>query len=238
MKRLSHSLPKPITASKLQGWEPCCCVTLQLSAPDFWKVLYCLENILSVEYIIDQISCHLFSTQYKPDVELSTFTHTISNACEPNTILQVRKLRPRDLTWLSPLGKASQSSVQVRQGSHSFSSGCLCAHLCVCMLSHLSCVRLFATHSTAAGQAPLSMGFSRQEYWSELPRPSPGDVPDPGIKPASLKSPALAVRFFITSATWGALCSSGYLEYYYLFRVFYVLSFLDGQANYLLSQNT
>ena len=110
--------------------------------------------------------------------------------------------------------------------------------MCAWVLSRLSCIRLFAIHSTAAGQAPLSMGFSRQEYWSELPCPPPGDLPDPGIKPASLKSPALAVRFFTTSATWGALCSSGYLEYYYLFRVFYVLLFLDGQANYLLSQNT
>ena len=52
---------------------------------------------------------------------------------------------------------------------------------------------------TVALQAPLSMGFSRQEYWSGLPFPSPGDLPDPGIKPASLKSPAWAGRFFTTA---------------------------------------
>ena len=46
------------------------------------------------------------------------------------------------------------------------------------------------------------MGFSRQEYWSGLPFPSAGDLPDPGIKPASLTSPVLAGRLFITSATW------------------------------------
>ena len=46
---------------------------------------------------------------------------------------------------------------------------------------------------TIACQAPLSMGFSRQEYWSGLPRPSPGDLSDPGIKPTSLMSPALQV---------------------------------------------
>ena len=46
-------------------------------------------------------------------------------------------------------------------------------------------VRLFATPRTVACQAPLSMGFSRQEYWSGLPFPSPGDLPDPGIKPGS-----------------------------------------------------
>ena len=49
--------------------------------------------------------------------------------------------------------------------------------------------RLFVTPWTAAHQAPLSMGFSRQEYWSGLPLPSPGDLPDPGIKPVSLVSP-------------------------------------------------
>ena len=52
----------------------------------------------------------------------------------------------------------------------------------------LSCVRLFVTPWTVAYKAPLSMEFSRQEYWSGLPFPSPGDLPDPGIKP---KSPAL-----------------------------------------------
>ena len=46
------------------------------------------------------------------------------------------------------------------------------------------------------------MGFSRQEYWSGLPFPSPGDIPYPGIKPASLLSPALEGRFFTTRATW------------------------------------
>jgi len=48
------------------------------------------------------------------------------------------------------------------------------------------------------------MGFSRQEYWSGLPCPLPGDLPNPGVEPASLISPALAGRFFITSATWEA----------------------------------
>ena len=49
----------------------------------------------------------------------------------------------------------------------------------------LSCVLLFATPWTVAHQAPLSMGFSRQEYWSGLPFPSAGDLPDPGIEPGS-----------------------------------------------------
>ena len=55
-------------------------------------------------------------------------------------------------------------------------------------VTSLSRVQLFATPRTVAYQAPLSMGFSRQEYWSGLPFPSPGDLPDPGIEP---RSPAL-----------------------------------------------
>ena len=69
-------------------------------------------------------------------------------------------------------------------------------HTCVCAL--LSHVQLFATPWTVAYQAPLSMEFSRQEYWSGLAFPTPGDLPDPGIEPASLVSPALAGRFFTT----------------------------------------
>ena len=73
------------------------------------------------------------------------------------------------------------------------------------MLSH---VPLFVTTWIVACQAHLSMGFSRQEYWSGLPFPPPGDLPDPEIEPGSLRSPALAGVFFTTSATWGALCDA------------------------------
>ena len=76
---------------------------------------------------------------------------------------------------------------------------------CWCVLSRFSCVRFCATPWTAACQAPLSMGFSRQEYWSGLPCPSPGDLPDPGIKPMSLTSPAVASGFVRTSTTWHTL---------------------------------
>ena len=62
----------------------------------------------------------------------------------------------------------------------------------MCVLSRFSHVQLFATLWTVARQAPLSMGFSRQEYWSGLPFPFPGDLLDPGIEPMPLASPALA----------------------------------------------
>ena len=67
----------------------------------------------------------------------------------------------------------------------------------------LSCIRLFVTPWTTARQASLSMGCSRQEYWGGLLCPSPGDLPNPGIKPTSLMYPALAVGF-ISSTTWEA----------------------------------
>ena len=72
------------------------------------------------------------------------------------------------------------------------------------MLSHFSHFRLFVTPWSVARQASLSMGFSRQEYWSRLPCPPARDLPDPGIKPASLISPAWAIGLFTTSATWEA----------------------------------
>ena len=67
-----------------------------------------------------------------------------------------------------------------------------------------------------AHQAPLSMGFSRHEYWSEFLYPSPGDLPNLGIKPMSLASPALAGSFFTPRATWETLYhapAGKYFEY-------------------------
>ena len=74
-------------------------------------------------------------------------------------------------------------------------------NLRVCVLSHFSHVWLFGTLRTVALQAPLSMGFSRQELWSGLPFPSSGDSPNPGIKPASPTSPGLAGKYFTISST-------------------------------------
>ena len=74
----------------------------------------------------------------------------------------------------------------------------------LCVLSHFSLVRLSETPWSIAHQFPLSRGFSRQEYWSGLPCPPPGDLPDPGIEFESLMSPALPGGFFTTNATWEA----------------------------------
>ena len=69
----------------------------------------------------------------------------------------------------------------------------------------LSCIQLFATPWTVTHQAPLSVGFSRQEYWGGLPFPSPGNLSDPGIKSVSLLSSTLAGGFFTTKLPF---CSS------------------------------
>ena len=73
-----------------------------------------------------------------------------------------------------------------------------------------SSVTLWAT----ACQVPLSMGFSRKEYWSELPFPPLGDLPDPGIEPASPTSPTLAGRFFIISTTFQGVYVSAFSHYW------------------------
>ena len=73
-----------------------------------------------------------------------------------------------------------------------------------CMLSHFSHIQFLVTLWAVAFQDPLSLGFSRQEYWSGLQFPSSGDLPNPGIKPQSLTSPALTGKFFTTSTCWEA----------------------------------
>ena len=85
----------------------------------------------------------------------------------------------------------------------------LCPFLIVFfMLLLLSCfshVQLCATLWTVACKAPPSIGFPRQEYWNGLPCPPPGDLPDTGIEPKCLRSPAFAGGFFTTGAIWEAL---------------------------------
>ena len=107
----------------------------------------------------------------------SAIHHTDSNALEKRP--QSPMLRLQGSPWWWPLVQFESSS-------------------------RFSRVRLFVTPWTVTHQAPLSTGFSRQEYWSGLPCPPPGDHPCPGIKPVSPASPALAGRFFTTSTTWRA----------------------------------
>ena len=105
----------------------------------------------------------------------------------------------------------------------------------------MGCVQLLATLWTVAHQASLSMRFSRQEYyWSGLLCPPPGDLPDRGIQPESLMFPALADGFFITSATWEAMCVfSRYWEMKYTelpqevlaYKLYQIWSLLGSSSN-------
>ena len=74
--------------------------------------------------------------------------------------------------------------------------------VCACVLNQFSQVQLFAMLWIIASQAPLSTGFPRKEYWSELQCPPPRDLPDSRIETASLRSPALSGRLFTSSTTW------------------------------------
>ena len=102
------------------------------------------------------------------------------------------------------------SSIQKHRGPQKLMTRTQCSKIwnscrlvhCVCVFS---CVWLFEAQWIIAHQAPLSVEFSRQEYWSGVTFPTAGDLPDPGIEPTSLAYPVLAGRFFTTSATWEAL---------------------------------
>ena len=100
----------------------------------------------------------------------------------------------------SAIGDGGQAAILTIMATCRFwflaGSNSICA-----VLSSFSHVHLFAPLWSVAHQAPLFMAFSRQEYWCGLSCPPPGDLPDPGIELASSMFPALAGRFFTTSAT-------------------------------------
>ena len=118
------------------------------------------------------------------------YTHQLPSSCEPgkfpgsHPVVRTLRFTAGDLGSMPGWGTRPTS----------------CPHACV--LSHFSQAPLFLTLWTVAHQTPLSVGSSGQEYWHGLPCPPPGDLPNPGIKPASPRSPALAGGFFRTNATW------------------------------------
>ena len=113
-----------------------------------------------------------------------------------------RKREEKDpLQTPNPSELSNANSLRPHTSKPPGQSGSRCWGMRECeMLVARSCLTP-ATPRTVARQAPLSMGFSRQEYWSGLLFPPPGNLPDPGIEPGSLRSPALADGFFTTSAT-------------------------------------
>ena len=89
----------------------------------------------------------------------------------------------------------------------SFKGSPVTASVHACVLSRFSCVQLFVTPWTVALQVPLSMGFFRQEYWSGLPCPPLGNLPNPGIVPTSPVAPALQA-VSLPLSHWGSLTAS------------------------------
>ena len=89
------------------------------------------------------------------------------------------------------------SHIPLRSSSREEESACIDYLTFLNWFINTSHVQLFATSWTVAGQAPLFMGFPKEEYWSWLPFPTPGDLPHQRIEPSSLASPALAGGFFI-----------------------------------------
>ena len=94
------------------------------------------------------------------------------------------------------------------------------------MLSCFNRVQLFVIIWTIVCQVPLSMEFSRQEYWNGFPCPSPGDLPNPGIEPMSPVSPALVGRFFTTISTWEAPVYVYTHKYIYTEYTYHVLIYI------------
>ena len=83
----------------------------------------------------------------------------------------------------------------------------ICNYVFECMLGHSVVFDPLWIPWTVAGQVPLSIGFSRQEYWCGLPIPSPGDLPDPGTEPGSPGFPALAGGFFTSAPPGKPMCN-------------------------------
>ena len=92
------------------------------------------------------------------------------------------------------------------QGKPCYSTSCelIRLNLEATFVQLLSLVQLFVTPWTVARQAPLSMGFSRHEYWSGLPFPPPGDLPNPGFEPESLAIPAGGLFTTVDRGAWQA----------------------------------
>ena len=136
------------------------------------KVVFSVTSkLLNVFILLSRISCHLYST----------FIHLA--LCSPSSSFLLSVTIFRNLIWVCQLEfNFSMSLIPLGLGV----SVCVCAQL----HSHV-CVGLFLTLCTVACQTPLSLGFSKQEYWSGLPCPPPGCLPNSGTEPASNASPAL-----------------------------------------------
>ena len=119
-----------------------------------------------------------FSGPFRKQESVRT-THKPRFQLQRRKWLKTLQIFPSISSWETPFLTLKLEILLLCQVSTAVFQSCVCVCVCVRVLSH---VQLFDTPWSAAHQAPPSMGFSRQEYWSGLPFPSPGDLPDPGIK--------------------------------------------------------
>ena len=169
-------------------------------------VLYCFHvstSLIKVRRLKGEII--RFMTLYSWVSDLNVYCKlTQAVVCTWSSSVQISLSAPREgrpTTNLSTHFKHTLGLTVTVKPTQQSSRACVSAKL-------LSCVWLFATPRTVA---PLSMGFSRREYRSGLPFSPPADLPDPGIKPESLRSSALSGGLFTTSTTWTSLGSPCYL---------------------------
>ena len=151
------------------------------------QVLYILSTLQALLYLITQWPC---------EIGMTLIIISQINKAQTCEVTCPRSLQKRYVIWTSipswsPRAQAHQTITR--------------SQAVLCSAKLLSRVWLFATPRTVACQAPLSMGILQAKYWSKFPCPPSGDLPDPGIKPASLMSPALAGGFLTPRATWEAV---------------------------------
>ena len=143
-------------------------------------------------------SCHALQQGWKTNSSRGTRTHTHTHSLHH---------APPPISPTPPPSKTHCEAPLPRKPLHQLYRSLASPR--ACLLSRFNHVRLSASPWTVARQGPLSMGFSRQEHWSGLLCPPPGKLPNPGVEPSSLMSPALVGRFFTTSGTWGAAALVG-----------------------------
>ena len=135
--------------------------------------------------------------------------HKQSELCSPEGHILTDSTYMRNLQQSNSEAGSRMVVAETRERGKWGTAVCVC--VCVCVRTRtLSYVLLFVTPWTVDCQAPLSMEFYRQEHWSGLPFPPPGDLPNLGIEPMSLVSPALAGGFFTTSPTGKAAMGNCY----------------------------
>ena len=150
-----------------------------------------------------EISLNLHTPQIIPQLLCIRLASTSTSCCWKRSYFQ-KKFRKKVVMTLrknDPTGFLSQPFIFA------------------CMLSSFNWVWLFVILWTVTHQAPLSMGFSRQEYWSELPCPPSGDLPDSEIKPKSPEAPALQAEFLLLSPQGTPVITLKGSNYYHHFKV-------------------